>query len=211
MRGSTKDANLAPWNRTSVEATVVLKGGLYDIADTTCEPYSAYESGTDAGPLQKDSQMNEAKKLLLELLAVIPDGTKAAALFAEDGVLELPFLHTVGVPPRHQGREAIKQFYDFVGTTLFPGMSFKPEDITVLIDTPDQVFAEFVTHTKAGGTGRLIHHLFAGRLVAENGKIKLLRESVNTAATAQALNPNGAADIPAPGEEVFSIAPDYVS
>jgi len=155
--------------------------------------------------------MNDAKKLLLELLAVIPDGTRAAALFAEDGVLELPFLHTLGVPTRHQGREAIKQFYEFVGGTLFPGITFKPEDTAVLIDTPDQVFAEFVAHTRAGATGRLIHHLFAGRLVAENGKIKLLRESLNTAASAQALNPHGAADLPPPDAEIFSIPPAYAS
>ena len=42
--------------------------------------------------------MSDAKTLLLELLAVIPDGAKCADLFAEDGVLELPFLHAVGLP-----------------------------------------------------------------------------------------------------------------
>jgi hypothetical protein len=65
--------------------------------------------------------MTDAKHLLLELLAVIPDGAKAAALVAADGVLELSFLHTLGIPTRYQGREAIKQVYDFVGGTLFPG------------------------------------------------------------------------------------------
>jgi hypothetical protein len=34
--------------------------------------------------------MTDAKRLLLDLLAVIPDGDKSAAFFAEDGVLELP-------------------------------------------------------------------------------------------------------------------------
>ena len=43
--------------------------------------------------------MTDAKTLLLDLLAVVPDGDKSAAFFAEDGVLELPFL-----PTRHQGR-----------------------------------------------------------------------------------------------------------
>ena len=152
-----------------------------------------------------------AKTLLLELLAVIPDGARAAALFAEDGVLEFPFLHALGIPTRYQGREAIGQFYDFVGSTLFPGIAFKPEDTAVLIETPDQVFAEFIAHTRAAGTGRLIHHLFAGRLVVENGKIKLLRESLNTAAAAQALNPNGATDLPPPDAEIFSVPPGYAS
>jgi hypothetical protein len=47
--------------------------------------------------------------------------------------------------------------------------------------------------------------------VAEKGKIKLLRESLNTVANAQALNPNGAADLPPPEGEIFSVPPDYVS
>ena len=51
--------------------------------------------------------MLDAKTLLLDLLAVIPDGEKSATLFAEDGVLELPILHAVGIPTRYQGRAAI--------------------------------------------------------------------------------------------------------
>ena len=54
--------------------------------------------------------MTDAKTLLLELLAVIPNGDKVAPLFAEDGVVELPFLHAVGMPTRYQGRTQIKEF-----------------------------------------------------------------------------------------------------
>ena len=68
-----------------------------------------------------------------------------------------------------------------------------------------------MVHTRAASTGRLIHLLFAGLLVAEKGKIKLLRESLNTVANAQALNPKGAAGLPPPEEEIFSVPPDYVS
>ena len=150
--------------------------------------------------------MTNAKTLLIDLLAVIPDGDKSAAFFAEDGVLELPFL-----PTRHQGHAAIKEFYNYVGGVLYPGFRVKPEDTKVLIDTPDQVFAEYMVHARAGSTGRLVHLLFAGLLVAEKGKIKLLRESLNTAANAQALNPHGAADLPPPEDEIFSVPPDYVS
>jgi hypothetical protein len=39
--------------------------------------------------------MTDATKLLLDLLAVIPDGEKVATFFAEDGVVELPYLHTI--------------------------------------------------------------------------------------------------------------------
>jgi len=37
-----------------------------------------------------------------------------------------------------------------------------------------------------------------GRLVAENGEIKLLREALNTVAAAQALLPGGLGEIPMP-------------
>ena len=148
----------------------------------------------------------DAKILLLDLLAVIPDGEKCAAFFAEDGVLELPLL-----PTRHQGHAAIEQFYNYVGSTLYPDFRIKPADTKVLIDTPDRVFAEYMVHARAASTGRRIHLLFTGLLVAENGKIKLLRETLNTAANAQALNPNGAADLPPPEGEIFSVPPDYVS
>jgi hypothetical protein len=68
----------------------------------------------------------------------------------------------------------------------------------VLIETPEQVFAEYTAHTKAARTGRILHHFFAARLVANKGTITLLRESLNTVAAAQALNPNGVADLPPP-------------
>jgi uncharacterized protein len=154
--------------------------------------------------------MNDPKTLLLNLLAVIPDGEKTAAFFAEDGVVELPFLHAIGIPSRYEGPAKIKEFYDWV-RKLYPDFRFKGQDIKVLIETPNQVFAEYLAHTTAAGTGRLIHHLFAARLVAENGKIKLLRESLNVVAAAQALNANGAADLPPPEREIFSVPPHYVS
>ena len=155
--------------------------------------------------------MTDTKILLLDLLAVIPDGDKSAALFAEDGVLELPFLHAVGIPTRYVGPTAIKAFYNFVGGKLYPDFGFKPEDIKVLIETPNQIFASISFIPRTASTGRLIHHLFAGRLVAEQGKIKLFRTSLNTLAAAQALNPHGAADVPPPGSEIFSVPPGYVS
>jgi hypothetical protein len=97
--------------------------------------------------------MRDAKSLLLELLAAIPDGEKLAPLFAEDGVVELPFLHSVGIEPGYKGRAAIAGFYDVV-KQLDPDLAFKPEDTHVLIETPDQVFAEYTAHTAAASYGR---------------------------------------------------------
>ncbi|KYQ97131.1 ketosteroid isomerase [Serratia plymuthica] len=155
--------------------------------------------------------MTDAKTLLLDVLAAIPDGEKCAEFFAEDGVLELPFLHSLGIPVRHEGRKAIADFYNFVSNTLYPGFSFRPENIAVLIETPDKVFAEYQTEARAASTGRIIHHLFAGYVVAEGGKIKLLRESLNTVAAAQALNPNGVADLPVPETKILSVPAEHKS
>jgi ketosteroid isomerase-like protein len=154
--------------------------------------------------------MKDAKTLLLEFLAAVTHGQDAGALFAEDGALELPFLHSVGIPWRHRGRQAIRELQNSLAG-LYLDLAFKPEDTHVLIDTPEQVFAEYMAHTTAKATGRTLHHMFAARLVAENGLIKLVRESLNVVAAAQALLPGGVKDLPDPEKEIFSLPPDYRS
>ncbi len=62
-------------------------------------------------------------------------------------------------------------------------------------------------HTRAPlRPGERSHHLFTGYLVARGGEIKLLRETFNPLAIAQAQLANGFAfaDIGPPGEEVNS-------
>ena len=154
--------------------------------------------------------MKDAKTLLLDFLAAITNGEDAGALFAEDGAVELPFLYSVGIPWRHEGRRAIRELQAFLGE-LYVGFGFPPEDTTVLIDTPEQVFAEYMAKPTVRATGRTIHHLFAARVVAENGLIKLVRESLNVVAAAQALLPGGVKDLPDPESVVFSVPPDYRS
>ena len=144
-----------------------------------------------------------SKTLLLKYLASIGNPDRAAALFAEDGVLELPFLRSLGVEPRYSGRREIAACLRQL-RKLYPDVAFAPSDTTVLIETPEKTFAEYVTHTTASATGRLLHQLFTGYLVAEAGEIKLLRESFNPLAMAQAQLPTGVAAIGAPGAEVHS-------
>src|SRR5437867_2820178 len=74
------------------------------------------------------------------------------------------------------------------------------EHVKVMIDTPEQVFAEYEFTAQSSKTGRTIHGLFFGRLVAENGKIKLLRESINLVELALGVFPNGLADYKVPSE-----------
>jgi uncharacterized protein len=68
-----------------------------------------------------------------------------------------------------------------------------------------------MSDTRSTQPGRHIHGVFAGQLVAEKRKLRELRESLDTVAAAQTLNPNGAADLPPPSGEIFSIPPDDAS
>ena len=152
---------------------------------------------------RKDMKMKNSKTLLLEYLASVRDPERAASLFAEDGVFELPFLRSLGVAPRHTGRREIAGLIHQL-LKLYPNFAFGPDDTRILIETPEKTFAEYVGHGRAAATGRTLHQLFTGYLVAEGGEIKLLRESFNPLAMAQAQLPHGAADIPPPGDEVHS-------
>jgi hypothetical protein len=147
--------------------------------------------------------MSDATTLLKEFLGNIRDPEKASALFAEDGAFEMPFFVSLGLPNRFEGPEGVKGLITTV-LEYYPDFEFRDEDITILIETPDQVFAEYVAHTTAAATGRLAHHLFMGRLVAENGQIALLREALNTVAAASALLTGGAHDLPEPTNEVHA-------
>ena len=147
--------------------------------------------------------MKDAKALLLDYLASIGDPDRAASLFAEDGAFEMPFLRSLGVEPRYTGRREIAGLLHRL-QELYPNLAFAPDDIHILIDTRDKTFAEYVTHARAAATGRMLHQMFTGYLVAEEGEIKLLRESFNPLAMAQAQLPNGVAEIGSPGDEVHS-------
>jgi hypothetical protein len=151
----------------------------------------------------KEMKMKHSKALLLEYLASIGDPERAASLFADDGTFELPFLRSLGVGPRYAGRREIAALLHKL-LELYPNFAFAPDDIHILIETPEKTFAEYVVHARAAATGRTLHQLFTGYLVAEAGEIKLLRESFNPLAQAQAQLPNGVADIGAPGDEVHS-------
>jgi uncharacterized protein len=146
----------------------------------------------------KGSNMKNATELLEEFTAAsFRDPKKAAEMFTEDGAFEMPYLESFGVPGRYEGREAIEGFFRFV-RDLYPDMDL--ENIKVMIETPDQVFAEYEFTARSSKTGRTIHELFFGRLVAETGKIKLLREAINLAELALGVFPNGLADYKAPAE-----------
>ena len=142
--------------------------------------------------------MKNARHLLGRVCSLVVSGPKKAAeMFAEDGAFEMRYLDSLGFPWRYEGREKVEGFFKFV-RDLYPDMDF--HDVKVVCETPDVVVGEYEFTTNSSKTGRVIHQLFVGRLEAENGQIKLLRESINLVELGLAIYTNGLADYKAPTE-----------
>lgn len=135
--------------------------------------------------------MKTAKELLQAYIG--GSAQEAAALFAENGALELPYLADLGVEPRYEGAKNIGAFLTFLHEKMYP--NFKFVDVKIYIDTPDQAFGEYTIHQKSGISGKDVHQRFFGHCVAANGKIVLLREALNLLAAANGMFPNGIADV----------------
>ncbi|MDN7751988.1 nuclear transport factor 2 family protein [Burkholderia gladioli] len=131
--------------------------------------------------------MEQASALLRHYIEKVRDPKAAAALFAEDGVLELPYLTSLGAPSTGaKGPAAIERF---IASLLAKVPDFAFKDVRILIDTPEQVFGEYSVEALVPSTDKVYRQMYAGRLVAENGRIKLLRESLDTVAAQQAFSP----------------------
>jgi ketosteroid isomerase-like protein len=122
--------------------------------------------------------MKTAKELLQAYLDNIQNPAAAAALFASDGVVELPW-----VKAHAQGPEAVEKLVAGILAKV-PDFSFK--NLKLWIVTADRVFAEYEVEAPVLETGKIYRQTYAGVLIAENGKIKLLREALNTVAAAEA-------------------------
>lgn len=116
--------------------------------------------------------MTTAPDLLRAYLAAIRQPASAAALFAPDGVLELPW---VGV--RAQGPHDIQRLVSGLLVKM-PAFGFKNQKFW--IETPDKAFAEYEVEAPIVATGRVYRQTYAGLLIAEGGKIRLLREALDT-------------------------------
>lgn len=128
--------------------------------------------------------MKNASQLLNAYLDNIQDPAAAAALFADDGVLELP---TLGANVRAVGPAAIEAF---IGGLLKKVPEFRFKDVQLFIETGDQAFGEYSVEVEVPSTGKLYKQTYAGRLVARDGKIQLLREALDTLAAAKAFSPD---------------------
>jgi uncharacterized protein len=135
--------------------------------------------------------MKTAKDLMLDYIAGTAE--QSATLFGAKGTLELPYLASIGLPPVLAGSEEIAKFLGFLHGTLYPGFSF--EEVKVHIDTPDQAFAEYHINHKSGISGKEVRQQFFGHLESKDGKITRLREAIDVVVAADAIYPNGLADV----------------
>jgi hypothetical protein len=135
--------------------------------------------------------MTTAKELMLGYIAGTAE--QSGALFDAKGTLELPYLASIGLPPLLTGPDEIAKFLTFLHGTLYPGFAF--ENVQIHLSTPEQVFAEYHINHKSGITGKAVRQQFFGHLEAEGGKIKRLREAIDVVVAAEAIFPNGLADV----------------
>jgi hypothetical protein len=77
--------------------------------------------------------MKDAKTLLMEVLAAIPDGMRLQLFLPMTVRWSSHYLYSLGIERRYQGHAAIRDFYDLV-KQLNPDFAFKPEDTHVLIE-----------------------------------------------------------------------------
>ena len=118
--------------------------------------------------------MTKAKELMQAYHSNIQNPDAIAPLFTEDGAIELPYLSSLGQSWRTIGPGNIK---NMITGLLKMAPEFRFINIKYYIETPDQVFAEYEVDCMFNG--KPYKQMYMGRLVAENGKIKLIREAMN--------------------------------
>lgn len=128
--------------------------------------------------------MKTAKELLLGYLQNINDADTTIELFAADAAIELPYLASLDKQWRWEGRDVL---HNFIKSFPKGYEDFAFKNIQILIDTPEQVFGEYQVEAVFKKTGKVYHQTYMGRLVAENGKIKLLREALNLVEVTKAM------------------------
>ncbi len=125
--------------------------------------------------------MMNATELLTAYLSNIQNPAQAAALFADDGVVELPTVNA-----RAQGPAEIEKF---IAGLLLKVPDFRFRNIRIWIQTPDQAFGEYDVEALVPSTGKIYRQTYAGRLVAEHGKIQALARGAGHARGSAGIQP----------------------
>jgi len=114
-------------------------------------------------------------------------------LFADDGVFEFPYLPTLGMQSRFEGRDAVRAVLELIRAHF---SSFTLSNIEIHDVNDGGLFVQYHSDTILIGTDRAYAQDYVSQLVVENGRIKLLREYLNVISAARILLPNGLADVP---------------
>ncbi len=121
---------------------------------------------------------------------------RCVELFADDGVFEFPYMPSIGMPDRFEGKAAIRRVLELI-RSRFSWFELSGIEIHESKDE-DGLFVRYRSTCFVDGTDKVYRQDYVTQLVAEHGRIKLLRETMNIIATARALLPNGLADVPEP-------------
>ena len=124
--------------------------------------------------------MKSATELLEAYMNNVSTPRVSASQFAEDGVLELPWVKAYA-----QGPAAVEKL---LAGLLAKIPDFRFKNLTYFIQTPDKVAAEYQVEALVADTGKIYRQTYAGVLHAENGKIKLLREALDTVVASKAFS-----------------------
>ena len=124
--------------------------------------------------------MKSASELLEAYLSNVRTPKISASQFAEDGVLELPWVKAHARGPAEVER--------LLTGLLVKIPDFRFKNLTYFIQTPDKVAAEYQVEALVVDTGKMYQQTYAGVLLAENGKIKLLHETLDTLAASKAFS-----------------------
>jgi len=114
-------------------------------------------------------------------------------LFADDGVFEFPYFPTLGMQSRFEGRDAVGTVLELIRSHF---SSFTLSNIEIHDVNDGGLFVQYHSDTILNGTDRGYAQDYVSQLVAENGRIKLLREYLNVISAARILLPHGLADVP---------------
>ena len=115
-------------------------------------------------------------------------------LFCDDGVFEFPYFPVLGMPSRFEGKIALLEVIELI-RSHFSSFTLSNIEIHELKDA-DALFVRYHSDGFIDGTDRVYAQDYVSQLIAENGKIKVLREYLNVISTARMLFPNGLADVP---------------
>lgn len=115
-------------------------------------------------------------------------------LFADDGAFEFPYFSVLGMPTRFQGKAEIRQVLGIINAR-FSAFTISQVEIHE-VKEGDALFVRYHSDGFVDRSDRVYAQDYVSQLVAENGRIKVLREYLNVIKTARMLFPNGLADVP---------------